>query len=199
MFKKIWLVLNYTLPTEPSRHRVAAWRALKKMGAVNVQQSTWLLPDSEENYEQMEKLVREIEAGGGTAMLMGSRFFAQEQEEHVCDLFNEKRNEEYVEFIDECGKYLKEIEKEIRNRKFIYAELEEEEAELEKLLAWYEKIVSRDTLQASQGPAAKVQTELIQAAFDGYSELACRYGEKDVDDKTDNNDIIRKYDWDVFQ
>ncbi|MGE5678529.1 MAG: Chromate resistance protein ChrB, partial [Pseudomonadota bacterium] len=45
-----WLIINYNLPTEPSRHRVATWRGLKKMGAVNIQQSMWILPEDEGNY-----------------------------------------------------------------------------------------------------------------------------------------------------
>ncbi len=53
-------------------------------------------------------------------------------------LFNERRDEEYCEFINECGKYLKELEKEITIKKFTFAEMEEEE--LQKLISWHKKI-----------------------------------------------------------
>ncbi len=39
-----WIVINYTLPREPSRVRVSLWRKLKKVGAINIQQSMWILP-----------------------------------------------------------------------------------------------------------------------------------------------------------
>jgi len=194
MFKKIWLVLNYTLPTAPSRHRVAAWRALKKMGAVNVQQSMWLIPDSEENYKQMADLSREIEESGGTAMLMGSRFFDQEQEDRMCDLFNEKKNAEYREFIAECGKYLSGIERKTRNRRFVDDDLKEEVAEQEKLLKYYEKIAAGDVFMASEGSSAQVQTELIQAALDGYRELVSRHVEEDL--YKEDDEMFDKEDWD---
>ncbi len=42
-----WVVINYTLPREPSRTRVSIWRKLKKIGAVNIQQSMWILPLTE--------------------------------------------------------------------------------------------------------------------------------------------------------
>ena len=35
-----WLMLNFTLPKEPSRVRVSTWRKLKKSGSVNIGQST---------------------------------------------------------------------------------------------------------------------------------------------------------------
>src|SRR5207253_11059758 len=39
-----WIVITYRLPAEPSRHRVAVWRELRKTGAVSLQQATWAVP-----------------------------------------------------------------------------------------------------------------------------------------------------------
>src|SRR5215831_17921439 len=35
-----WRVITYRLPAEPSRHRVAVWRELRRLGAVSLQQGT---------------------------------------------------------------------------------------------------------------------------------------------------------------
>ncbi len=67
-----WLVINYTLPTEPSRIRVAAWRGLRKQGAVNIQKSMWVLPYSEENYTALSLLSEELEKNKGETIIIES-------------------------------------------------------------------------------------------------------------------------------
>ena len=171
MEKRKWIVLNYNLPTEPSRHRVAVWRGLKKLGAVNIQQSMWVLGYNQENYLALQKISQDIESNNGEALLMESVFFDEKHEERVSSLFNDIRDEEYKEFIDECEKYLEELKKEISIEKFTFAELEEEEEEFQKLVSWYEKIETRDIFHALEGNRAKEKREQIQKAFEEYSEL----------------------------
>ncbi len=164
-----WLVLNYNLPTEPSRHRVAVWRALKKLGAANIQQSMWILPDSEENLSALKKISRDIEGNGGEALMMESAFLEEEHEKRIKDVFNGLRAEEYMEFISECRKYLAEIEKEISKGKFTYAELEEEESELEKLSTWHRRIEKRDIFLSEAGKEAREMLSKTHEAFQNYS------------------------------
>jgi len=183
MGKIKWIVINYNLPTEPSRPRVAIWRGLKKIGAVNVQQSMWVLPYNKENYSALEKISQDIELNNGETLLMESKFFDDRHEERVIALVNQKRNEEYLEFINECEKYLRELEKEITIKKFTFAELEEEEEELQKLISWYEKINGRDLLHSSEGNAARDQVEEIKKAFERYSELVYQNAEKVLRDE----------------
>ncbi|MGI8415812.1 MAG: Chromate resistance protein ChrB, partial [Nakamurella sp.] len=33
------------VPAEPSRHRVAVWRELRRIGALSLGQATWAVPD----------------------------------------------------------------------------------------------------------------------------------------------------------
>jgi DNA-binding transcriptional regulator PaaX len=176
---RAWLVISYNLPTEPSRHRVATWRALKKLGAVNLQQSMWVLPQGPENGAALESLSLEIDAAGGESLLMRSRFFRPDDEAKVVSLFNAMRDAEYAELVSECGKYLKEIEKEIAKEKFVYAELEEEEAELDKLAAWHERIAARDIFDAPGGSSARERLGAIRAAFESYGELVYAHESKD--------------------
>lgn len=171
MEKRRWLVISYNLPTEPSRHRVSVWRALKKLGVVNIQQSMWVLPYNEENYAALLGITEEVERNDGDSLLMDCVFFDKKHEERVVGELNRVRDEEYGEFIGECGKYLKELEKEIRNEKFTFAELEEEEEELNKLVSWHGKIAVRDAFQAPEGNRAEEMLDQIQQAFDQFSEL----------------------------
>ena len=171
MVKIDWLVINYNLPTEPSRHRVATWRGLKKIGAVNIQQSMWILPNNEENYLALQKISQDIESNEGESLLMKSIFFEEKHEERVISLFNSIRDEEYMELIRECEKYLKEIEKEITIEKFTFSELEEEEAEFEKLFSWYTKIKARDLFSSSNKNEAMEIMDKIKEAYENYSEM----------------------------
>lgn len=176
--KRKWLVLNYNLPTEPSRPRVAIWRKLKKLGAANIQQSMWLMIYSDGNKSSLQKISQDIEADHGTSFLMECSFYDESHEQKVVSLFNEMRDEEYGEFIEECEKYLKELEKEISREKFTFAELEEEEEELQKLLSWYNKIEARDLFVASKRNSAKDIIGKIIVAFETYSDLVYKENNK---------------------
>lgn len=172
---KKWLVINYNLPTEPSRLRVSTWRRLKKLGAVNIQQSMWVLPENDDNLSALETMSKEIESNDGEVLIMQSVFLYQKHEERVISYFNNLRDEEYKEFISECEKYLKELEKEITIEKFTFAELEEEEEELEKLISWHEKIKLRDIFNSSNRDDSEEKLDQIKKAFENYNDMVYRY------------------------
>ncbi len=46
----------------PVQDPVSLWRKLKKVGAVNLQQSVWLLPDSKENFALFGEIKRKFSA-----------------------------------------------------------------------------------------------------------------------------------------
>ena len=55
-----WQIITYRLPKEPSRHRVAVWRELRRLGAVSLQQGTWAVPAGEGFDEGLAQVVRTI-------------------------------------------------------------------------------------------------------------------------------------------
>ena len=171
-----WLVISYNLPTEPSRYRVSVWRALRKLGALNLRQSMWILPPGESNRQALAELSREIEGNGGESLLMDGTFPECGHEERILAAFNALRDEEYREFTAECGKYLAEIEKEIGKQKFTFAELEEEEGELDKLDSWYLRIAARDVFSAPEGAQAREFRSRIRTAFNRYDDLVFAHG-----------------------
>lgn len=164
-----WLAINYNLPSEPSRIRVAAWRSMKKLGAVNIQQSMWVLPFNEANYGSLLEVVAELEKNGGEVLLMESVFLREDDEKKVILSFNKARNEEYQELIEQCSDFFKEIEKETARKNFSYAEIEENEEELEKLLSWRQKIKLRDIFQASLGETAEAKLEECKKLLEEFN------------------------------
>ena len=143
-----WVVINYTLPREPSRTRVSIWRKLKKIGAVNIQQSMWLLPLSEHNITLLNEIKNEVTQNNGEAFVMKSSV-DEDGRGNIIQRFNASRNEEYQEVLEECEKFIKEIDKEIARQNYSFAEIEENEEEFNKLKQWYVKIKARDTFGAS--------------------------------------------------
>jgi len=91
-----WLLLLYSLPTNRNTERVAVWRRLKKMGAVQIKTSTYLLPDDPAQYEQFQWLAKQIRDYGGDSTLVRAQEIEGLTKEKVVSLFNAARDREYA-------------------------------------------------------------------------------------------------------
>lgn len=76
-----WLLFLYKVPHEPSSHRVYVWRKLKRLGAVLLHDSAWVLPMTPNSQEQFRLLATEIARIGGDSLLWEARLAAGEQDE----------------------------------------------------------------------------------------------------------------------
>jgi len=106
-----WLLLLFSLPTKRRTERVAVWRRLKKMGAVQLKTSTYLLPDEPAQYEQFQWLAQQIRDYGGDSTLVRAQEIEGLTRDAVVSLFNTAREVEYVDlkkalqnFISRRGK-----------------------------------------------------------------------------------------------
>src|SRR6266567_4436386 len=89
--KLTWLLLLLRLPATHTAERVAIWRKLKKSGAVQIQTSTYVLPDEPARYEMFQWLTQHIRDTGGDATLVRARvdrFQKQFRESKQTDFFN---------------------------------------------------------------------------------------------------------------
>lgn len=169
MEKNNWIVINYTLPREPSRVRVAVWRKLKKIGAVNIQQSMWILPQNDENYQALCEVRDEVLQNSGEAFVMKS-WMEEAGDAVVTARFNDARDEEYREFLEQCGDFAHEIEKETIKRNFTFAEVEENEEDLKKLNEWIQKIRTRDFFGAPLKAEAEAALSHCSDVLDAFCE-----------------------------
>jgi hypothetical protein len=62
-----WVLLAYHLPREPSTPRIALWRKLRRLGAVQLQDGLVALPLDARTREQLEWLAEEVTEAGGQA------------------------------------------------------------------------------------------------------------------------------------
>lgn len=92
-----WLLLIHQLPAKPAYFRVKTWRRLQAIGAIAVKNAVYALPSNAETQEDFEWLLREIEDGGGEALLCEARMIDGLSDEQVRGLFEQARNNNYDE------------------------------------------------------------------------------------------------------
>ena len=91
-----WLLLLLRLPASHTAERVAIWRKLKKSGAIQIQTSTYVLPDEPARYETFQWLTQHIRGAGGDATLVRAREIEGLPNQRLIDLFNAARAKEYA-------------------------------------------------------------------------------------------------------
>jgi hypothetical protein len=64
-----WLLLSFTIPSQPTAPRLYIWRKLKRLGAVLLHNAVWVLPANPRTREQFQWLAAEIEELGGEALV----------------------------------------------------------------------------------------------------------------------------------
>jgi len=163
-----WLFFSYSLPAEPSKARVYVWRQLRKLGAVNYQ-SVWVIPHSAERLNGIKKLIEDIEKHQGSSLLITGNISVKDQEERIINAFIDSRNEEYQEIIEKCEDFFKEIEFEIGRQNFIFAEVEENEEELEKLKQWLKKVEKRDVIKPPLRKTAIDKVKICEKIFEDFA------------------------------
>jgi hypothetical protein len=169
-----WLFFSYSVPAKPSKPRVHAWRQLKKLGAVNYK-SLWVVPHSKERVQELLKLIQDIESFKGEGFILEGKALSPADEEAIKAAVLSANNEEYQEVLHKCEDFLKEIAMEIERKNFIFAEVEENEEEFEKLKKWLKKVEKRTILET---PLRKEVIETIkrcEQALDEFSQLVYEY------------------------
>lgn len=164
-----WLLVLVQVPAQPSRHRVAVWRELRRAGAVPISPGTWVLPARPAFEAALRRVGDLVARGSGTMTVVdaaprndaGASFFRE--------AFAAARVEEWTEFTADCGKFENEIGKEISSGKFTFAELEEEEQSLERLRRWYRDLKSRDVLHLPEAETAAERLAGCSRVLEGYA------------------------------
>lgn len=169
-----WIVCCYTVPSDTSRHRVAVWRELRRIGAVSPQQAVWVLPDRSPARRALERVQELVAKAGGDVVLLRGEALDDATAQRLENLYVDAREEEYGEFLVECDRFLKEIEKEIGKGKLTSAELDEEEQSYERLVRWHREIAGRTMFQTASSPTAERRLKECEAALSDYAEKVFR-------------------------
>jgi hypothetical protein len=165
-----WLVLVVRVPAQPTRHRVAVWRELRRIGALSLGQGAWVVPDVPVFAGGVARVLEIAARGEGEVLVLDATGRGDHDTARLEALFTAERAEEWAEFLADCGKFDAEIDKEIRNRKFTMAELEEEEQSLERLRRWHRELKARDVFGAPAAVEAEQQLKQCAGRLAGYTE-----------------------------
>lgn len=164
-----WVVLSYKLPGNGSTARVAVWREVRRSGALSVQRSVVAFPDAEPFRRAIERFRVLVAEVGGETLALRAEPLAEIDGSRLTDAWNQARSAEYGELTSECGKFLTEIAHEFAIEKFTLAELEEEEAELDKLRRWHGRIAGRDLYEAPGATEAEAALQSAGEALERYT------------------------------
>lgn len=158
------------LPADPSRHRVAVWRELRKIGALSLGQGIWAVPEVPVFADGVRRALELTSVAGGQGTTLQASGRTDEDAARFQDMFTAARSADWTEFLADCGKFEAEIAKEIRIAKFTLAELEEEEQSLERLRRWHRDLTARDVFGAPEAVEAAERLRQCTDACEDYSE-----------------------------
>ena len=157
------------VPAQPSRHRVAVWRELRRAGAVPVSPGTWVVPALPAFEPALDRAAELAHRGGGTFTVVEASPRDEAGTERFREAFTAARVDEWTEFSADCGKFEAEIAREIGKGKFTLAELEEEEQSMERLRRWYRELKPRDVFHLPAAEAAGTHLARCTEALNDYA------------------------------
>ena len=129
-----WLILHYKLPTQPSALRVYAWRKLKRLSAILLNEAVWVLPDTPRAAEQMQWLSAEIQEMQGDVHLWRSSLILGKPEESLIAELEAQVDREYNLLLKQLSR---------KNRNLI------------EISRQYQQIVERDYFHSETGKQVK--------------------------------------------
>ncbi|WP_315121760.1 Chromate resistance protein ChrB [uncultured Clostridium sp.] len=173
-----WRTLIYQIPREPQKNRMAVWRKLKSIGALNVLQSIWVLPESGEAKIEFKKLEEQIHSINGRAINCITNIDNQSKNQNIINDFNGEREADYKELIGRCRNFIEEIRSEREKENYNYAEIEENEYELNKLNKWLRKIEKKDYFNCEMKKEVLEMLETCTELFNEFSDEIFEKNEK---------------------
>lgn len=120
---RTWMLLVYKVPNEPTSGRVYVWRKLKKLGAVLLHDSVWVLPATPRTREQLRWLASEIIELEGEASVWESRLTLSGDEDKLVARFADGVDAQYREIL--AGLRAKDRDLAALSRKYQQAQLQD--------------------------------------------------------------------------
>jgi hypothetical protein len=99
-----WLLLHYKLPSKPTALRVYIWRKLKRMGAILLHDSIWVVPETTRTAEQYQWLMAEVQEMGGNAYYWRATSILEEHDHSVIAKFKKQVDDMYSKLLKKMDK-----------------------------------------------------------------------------------------------
>jgi Protein ChrB, N-terminal len=165
-----WVVLVVRLPAGPSRHRVATWRELRRLGAISLGSGAWAAPATRAFLPGLGRVAETVNDAGGELLDLEATPRGDSTATRLEAAFNEARQAEWVEFCSECNRFVDEIAKEQRIGKLTPAELDEEEHSLDRLRHWWRDLKARDAFELPIASEAETKLKSCVEVLEHYAD-----------------------------
>ena len=188
-----WLLI--TLSTGGSSTlRVHNWRKLRSLGALYLQNSVCLLPKRPETTRAVARLLDRVRREGGSDRMLSIAITDPAEEESIVSEFRAERTDEYHEVCSRTPEFLHEIKTERARGRATYTEVEESEADLERLKKWLGRIQARDYFEAPGRNEAELAVEACAQALAEFEAdaLASELPFEHVDESTAEKSLRRR-------
>lgn len=139
-----WLLLIYSVPSQPTGKRAAVWRDLKARGAVYLRDGVAVLPERAETSVAFRAIADRIVGFDGEATVIAGARLESERAEALMARLRTERMEEYGELVEDAARLHTHIEAERAHRVLPPTELKVLREDLGKLRQWRERIRARD-------------------------------------------------------
>ncbi len=164
-----YLLLAYRMPRKPTAGRVAVWRSLKKAGAVYLQDSVCVVPDTAALRTELEPVRTRIDQSGGSYHLLPLADLPEDEDAKLVQLFVDQATKHYAEIIEDCEvNFVKEIEFEHFRQNYTYEEAEEIRMDFEKICTWFDRVQERDWFGAPNREEARGWLRRCERLLEGF-------------------------------
>jgi hypothetical protein len=178
-----FLLLVYRMPTKPTAGRVAVWRNLKKIGAVYLQDSVCMIPDTVALRRELTPVLERIDLDGGRYHMLPLRKLPAEEKAKLVALFTDQSAQHYREIIENCEvNFVKEIEFEHFRRNYTYEEAEEIRMEFDKICAWFGRVEERDWFDAPNREEARGWLRRCESLLEDFEAKVFEVNATDADE-----------------
>jgi hypothetical protein len=160
-----WILLIHQLPPKPTNLRVRIWRKLQKLGAVAIKNSVYVLPATEQAYEDFQWLKQEIDSAGGETAVFRAGSVEGATDDEIIAAFRKARDEEFALLTAEFDGLTGAIRELSRGKHLSTGRLSAHETEIDKLHAELERIAANDFFVANGRTAAFNAYERCQKAI----------------------------------
>lgn len=126
-----------------AKDRMLVWRRVNELGLTSIIRSVFASIEGKEGRIKAEVLVNLIEDKGGQAWLFTAESYSPEDKRSVEGIIKVKIENEVKEFLEECGEFIQDISKELKEQEFEFYEMEELNNDLRKLEKWKTKLIEK--------------------------------------------------------
>lgn len=172
--REAWLIVTVSSSGGSSTLRVHSWRKLRSLGALYLHKSVAVLPHRPETARAVNRLVDRVRREGGQATTWSIELTDPAQERELIERFQAERADEYNEVCSRVPAFLAEIEQERARGRTTYAEVEESEADLDRLRTWLSRVEARDYFAAPGAADAAAAVERCTQALAAFEADALR-------------------------